>query len=96
MKHRAARRRTYPQIRETTTVMMSKSQPHHKINRSYRPTSLQEQTIEKQQKRFDTVNQILEKVSSKPMNTTLNQNNSNSSTQNGDDDGSEELWALES
>ncbi|CAF2634415.1 unnamed protein product [Rotaria sp. Silwood2] len=89
MKHRAARRRTYPQIRETTTVMMSKSQPHHKINRSYRPTSLQEQTIEKQQKRFDTVNQILEKVSSKPMNTTLNQNNSNSSTQNGDDDGSE-------
>ncbi|CAF4997893.1 unnamed protein product, partial [Rotaria sp. Silwood1] len=86
MKHRAARRRTYPQVRETTTVMTSKSLPHHKINRSYRPTSLQEQTIEKQQKRFDTVNQILEKVSSKPVNNTLNQNNNTMSTQNNDDD----------
>ncbi|CAF5096813.1 unnamed protein product, partial [Rotaria magnacalcarata] len=38
------------------------------------------------------VNQILEKVSSKPVNTNLNQNNSNISTQNGideDADGSE-------
>ncbi|CAF5096956.1 unnamed protein product, partial [Rotaria magnacalcarata] len=62
------------------------------INRSYRPSSLQEQNMEKQQKRFDTVNQILEKVSSKPVNTNLNQNNSNISTQNGideDADGSE-------
>ncbi|CAF0993332.1 unnamed protein product [Rotaria sordida] len=89
MKHKAARRRTYPQVREITPVMTSKSLSHHKINRSYRPTSLQEQTIEKQQKRFDTVNQILEKVSSKPMNTTLNQNNSSSSIQNGNDDESE-------
>ncbi|CAF1442611.1 unnamed protein product [Rotaria sp. Silwood1] len=91
MKHRAARRRTYPQVRETTTVMTSKSLPHHKINRSYRPTSLQEQTIEKQQKRFDTVNQILEKVSSKPVNNTLNQNNNTMSTQNNDDDDGSEV-----
>ncbi|CAF5222077.1 unnamed protein product, partial [Rotaria magnacalcarata] len=63
MKHRAARRRTFPQVRETINVMTSKALPHHKINRSYRPSSLQEQNMEKQQKRFDTVNQILEKVS---------------------------------
>ncbi|CAM4970726.1 unnamed protein product [Rotaria socialis] len=86
MKHRAARRRTFPQVRETINVMTSKAVPHHKINRSYRPSSLQEQNMEKQQKRFDTVNQMLEKVSSKPVNTNLNQNNSNISTQNGIDE----------
>ncbi|CAF0724773.1 unnamed protein product [Adineta steineri] len=90
MKHRATRRRTLPQARETTNIMAGKSLSHHKINRPYRPTLLQEQTIEKQQKRFDTVNQMLEKVSSKPVNTSLNYNNNNHSpTENGHDDGSE-------
>lgn len=32
MKHRAARRRTFPQVRETTSIMASKATPHHKVS----------------------------------------------------------------
>ncbi|CAF0745604.1 unnamed protein product [Adineta ricciae] len=91
MKHRAARRRTttHPQVRDTSNTMTSKSISQHKINRPYRPSSLQEQITEKQQKRFDTVNQILERVSTKPVNSLMNQNNSYSPNESGNDDGSE-------
>ncbi|CAF0745087.1 unnamed protein product [Adineta ricciae] len=91
MKHRAARRRTttHPQVRDTSNTMTSKSVSQHKINRPYRPSSLQEQITEKQQKRFDTVNQILERVSNKPVNSLMNQNNSYSPNESGNDDGSE-------
>jgi len=68
-------------LRETTIAITNKSLANHKINRPYRTTQMQEQTIEKQQKRFDTVHHVLEKVSSK---STIVSNQSSTDDTNDD------------
>lgn len=80
MKNRVARRRTLPLGRETN----SKAFQQHKVNRTYRPNSSQEENLEKQQKRRETMNQIL----SKSVVTNSSQNGFHNEEEE-NDDGSE-------